>query len=91
MTASNLLPTKIRVRRPGAVLPHLTPHDAAHASTATQPQKTRLFYSRAEAVYQLSTSLRNIAYRIANGTLKVRRQDGRVLSELGRARILPAV
>jgi hypothetical protein len=39
----------------------------------------RLLYSRKEAAYQLSTSLRNVAYRIANGTMKVRRQGGRVV------------
>jgi hypothetical protein len=39
----------------------------------------RLLYSRQEAAYMLSTSLRNIAYRIAQGTLEIRRQGGRVL------------
>jgi hypothetical protein len=50
-------------------------------STRTPPHipAPRLLYSRKEAAYQLSTSLRNIAYRIAQGTLKVRRQGGRVV------------
>ena len=39
----------------------------------------RLLYSRREVAFQLSTSLRNIAYRIAAGTLRIQRQGGRVL------------
>src|SRR5664280_1905606 len=39
----------------------------------------RLLYSRREVAFQLSTSLRNIAYRIAAGTLRTQRQGGRVL------------
>jgi hypothetical protein len=48
-------------------------------SNTSQPPAPRLVYSRKEAAYLLSISLRNIAYRIAQGTVKIRRQGGRVV------------
>jgi len=48
-------------------------------SPRTELHAPRLLYSRREVAYQLSTSLRNIAYRIAAGTLRIQRQGGRVL------------
>jgi hypothetical protein len=51
----------------------------ASTRTTLPSPAPRLLYSRKEAAYLLCTSLRNIAYRIANGTMKVRRQGGRVV------------
>jgi len=52
---------------------------APQSKSSSDLHAQRLLYSRAEVAFQLSTSLRNIAYRIAAGTLKIRRQGGRVL------------
>jgi hypothetical protein len=52
---------------------------ASHSKSSSDTHGQRLLYSRAETAYQLSTSLRNIAYRIAAGTLRIQRQGGRVL------------
>ena len=50
--------------------------------SSTNPTPTalpRLLYSRLEAAYQLSLSLRAIAYKIASGDMKTKRHGGRVM------------
>ena len=48
-------------------------------SATTQPNAPRLLYARKEAAYQLSISLRGIAYLIAEGRLRTRKIGGRTL------------
>jgi hypothetical protein len=61
-------PQKTSSSPPGDQLP-------ARSKPAPLP---RLLYSRKEAAYQLSESLRSIDYKLANGTLRHIRQGGRV-------------
>jgi hypothetical protein len=50
-----------------------------HETVTTKPVPLpRLLYSRKEAAYMLSESLRSIDYKLAQGTLKYIRQGGRV-------------
>ena len=54
------------------------------ARPSTRPTETpgappRLLYSRKEVAYQLSLSLRAIAYMIAAGDLRTKRHGGRVM------------
>jgi hypothetical protein len=48
------------------------------AQTSSPANPPRLLYSRKEAAFQLSESLRTIDYKIAQGTLRIIRQGGRV-------------
>lgn len=47
--------------------------------TSTDAHLPRLLYSRAEAAYQWSLSIRAVDYGIAEGTIRVRRIGGRIL------------
>lgn len=48
------------------------------ASSALPAASPRLLYSRRDAAYLLSESIRSIDYKLANGTLRYIRQGGRV-------------